>query len=189
MPMNLFKFVCWNQHMVYELYVKIAESNLPNKDDLIKLTVQFIWYVMRSPYVNLYKFIDFVYNTKFDVIVLNSIDPSLSDVGSVTFVNGDPNKLRVTAKLVKWSGVAGIAYNFRTVAHELNHLLYFGLKRGVFKFNATDSQISKCHQVLHNVDVYSYDEKFMVGFKHRVNNVDYNFMVSDPMKIIKYVMT
>jgi hypothetical protein len=141
--------------------------------------------------VNLYKFVDFVYNAKFDVIVLNSIDPTESDLGSVTFVNGDPNKLRVTIKLVKWSGVAGIAYNFRTIAHELNHLLYFGLnaRYGVFKFRATDNQIAKCHRVLHDVDVYSYDEKFMIGFKHRVNNADYSFMVADPIKIIKYVVT
>ena len=185
--------------MVYELYIKLNDLGsatsvgLPNSKDLIKLTVNFVWHVMQSPYVNLYKFIDFVYNTKFDVIVLNSIDPTESDLGSVTFINGDPNKLRVTIKLVKWSGVAGIAYNFRTIAHETNHLMYFGLSPqfGVFnfKFNATDKQIAKCHRVLHDVDVYSYDEKFMIGFKHRVNNVDYSFMAVDPIKIIKYVMT
>jgi hypothetical protein len=100
--------------------------------------------------------------------------------------------------LVKWSGVAGIAYNFRTIAHELNHLLYFGLnmQHGIFKFRATDNQIAKCHRVLHDVDVYGYDEKFMIGFKHRinndfkqrVNNADYLFMVADPIKIIKYVV-
>jgi hypothetical protein len=177
--------------MVYELYVKLNDSNLPNKNDLVKLTMQFIWYVMQSPYTNLYNFIDFVYNAKFDVIVLNSIDPTESELGSVTFINGDPNKLHVTTKLVKWSGVSGIAFNFRTIAHELNHLLYFGLRpqNSVFKFKSvTDEQISKCHRVLHDVDVYSYNESFMVGFKHKVNNAEYSFMVADPIKIIKYVM-
>jgi hypothetical protein len=188
--MNLFKSVCGIKIMVYELYVKLNDSDLPNKNDLIKLTIQFMWYIIQSPYTNVFKLIDFVYNSKFDVITLNSVDPTETELGSVTFINGDPNKLHVITKLVKWNGVAGIAFNFRTIAHELNHLLYFGLKpqHGVFKFNATDEQIAKCHRVLHDVDVYSYNEKFMIGFKHKVNNVDYPFMVADPLKIIKYVV-
>jgi hypothetical protein len=176
--------------MVYELYVKLHESNLPNKNDLINLTVKFMWYVLQSPYVNSLKFINFVYNTKYDVIALNSIDPSESDLGSVTFVDGNPNKLHTTVKLVRWSGVAGIAFNFRTIVHELNHLMYFGLKPqyGIFKLKATDEQIAKCHRVLHDVDVYRYDESFMHGFKHKINKVDYTFMGADPLKIIKYVI-
>jgi hypothetical protein len=179
--------------MVYELYVKLNDSTIPNKDDLIKLTVKFIWYVMQSPYVNVFKFFDFIYNARYELIELNSIDPTESEIGSVSFINGDPNKLRLTVKLVRWKGVNGIAFNFRTIAHELNHLLYFGLKpkHSVFKFNATDLQISNCHRLLHAVDVYNYDEKFMIGIAEKVGNpqVQYTFMVADPIKIIKYAMT
>ena len=177
--------------MVYELYVKLNNSSIPNKDDLIKLTVKFLWYVLQNPYVNILKFVDFVYNTRFELIELNSIYQNESDLGSVTFINGDPNKLRLTVKLVKWNGVNGIVFNFRTIVHELNHLLFFGLKHSVFKFNANDSQIASCHRLLHAVDVYNYDERFMVGIVGKVGNpqVQYIFMVADPIKIIKHVVT
>jgi len=177
--------------MVYEFYVKLNNSSVPNRDDLLKLTVKFIWYILQSPYVNVWKFIDFVYSARFELIELNSIDPTEPDLGSVTFINGDPNKLRLTVKLVRWNGINGIAFNFRTIVHELNHLLFFGLKHSVFKFNANDSQITNCHRVLHAVDVYSYDENFMVGIVERVGNpqIQYTFMVADPIKIIKHVIT
>jgi hypothetical protein len=176
--------------MVYELYKKLSNSSVPNKDDLIKLTVKFIWYVIQSPYTNIWKFFDFVYNTRFELIELNSIDPSESDLGSVTFIDGNPNKLRLTVKMVRWNGVNGIAFNFRTIAHELNHLMFFGLKRSVFQFNANDEQIASCHRLLHAVDVYNYDENFMVGITEKVGNpkIQYTFMVADPIKIIKRVM-
>jgi hypothetical protein len=177
--------------MVYELYVKLNDSTIPNKDDLIKLTIRFVWYVLQSPYVNVYKFIDFVYNTKFELVELNSVDPSEPDLGSVTFINGNPNNLRLTVKLVRWNGVNGIVFNFRTIAHELNHLLYFGLRpqNSVFKFTANDQQIAQCHRLLHAVDVYDYDEKFMVGIASKVGKppVEYKFMVADPIKIVKHV--
>jgi hypothetical protein len=178
--------------MVYELYVKLNNSGIPNKNDLVHLTMKFVWYVMQSPYTNLYKFIDFVYNTRFELIELNSIDPTESDLGSVTFINGNPNALRVTVKLIRWNGTNGVAFNFRTIAHELNHLMFFGLRpqNSVFKFNANDdATISECHRMLHAVDVYNYDENFMVGIKSTVGKppVEYSFMVADPIKIIKYV--
>jgi len=179
-----------DNQMVYELYIKLNNSSLQNRNDLIKLTTKFVWYLMSDPYTNFWNFVNFVYATKFEIVELNSIDPTESDLGSVTFVNGNPNNLRVTIKLVKWNGVNGIAFNFRTIAHELNHLMFFGLRpqNSVFKFNSiTDQQIAQCHRVLHDVDVYNYDEKFMIGFKHKVGNAEYTFMVANPIKIIKHV--
>ena len=91
--------------MVYEFYVKLKKSAVPNKDDLLKLTVKFIWYVLQNPYTNVWKFIDFSYSARFELTELNSIDPTVPDLCSVTFINGDPNKLRLTVKLVRWKGV------------------------------------------------------------------------------------
>jgi hypothetical protein len=179
--------------MVYELYEKLDNSTIPNKNDLIKLTIKFIWHILQSPYVNTWKFFDFIYNARYELVELNSIDPTESDLGSVTFINGNPNKLILTVKLVRWKGINGIVFNFRTIAHELNHLLYFGLRpqHSVFKFNATYSHIANCHRLLHAVDVYNYDERFMIGINCKVGNpkIQYTLMVADPIKIIKHAVT